>query len=361
MYYTYSVQKFLAIEIEHTRYARFLRVDEQDHKSLNLTTLVDGQHKAEVKVFLVEKGKKRHLHTFTVPNLPRQKAGEPRLHLSGRSDGRKNVRLALRVNGSPFSSIDIPIKKQLGGGISSLPLIIGGFLLLLLLLFLLLRSCGGKERAAELSSPPAREEVGAPKAEESLSRSADESLLQEDAVEEDTVEPTETSETIKTAETVQEEEGETESTTADAETQTADAEPEEAQEKAVQPIVLPEKSLVYFEPNSSVLTASAREKLEELAKELNETFRAYAQFDGISLRIRGHCALYGTEQGRIELSRERASVVTEMLLELVDGEARSLLNGRMEIRSLGGREPVTRDEERQQLNRRVEILVEQEF
>jgi outer membrane protein OmpA-like peptidoglycan-associated protein len=67
----------------------------------------------------------------------------------------------------------------------------------------------------------------------------------------------------------------------------------------------------------------------------------------LELAVEGHCARYGTEEGRAELSRERASNTYNYLLSIWNGEASA------EVRGAGASKPVTVDREKQYLNRRV--------
>jgi outer membrane protein OmpA-like peptidoglycan-associated protein len=98
---------------------------------------------------------------------------------------------------------------------------------------------------------------------------------------------------------------------------------------------------IYFLPNDAGLTESARTALESLADKLSEDHR---------LTISGHCALAGTERGRIDLSMQRAQATLDYLLGLGwRPSERPVVAGR------GGAEPVTLDPDRQYLNRRVEI------
>jgi outer membrane protein OmpA-like peptidoglycan-associated protein len=322
----------LAVEIEHTRYARFLRVDTQDSRTLNLTTLVDGQRRAEVRIFLLDGGPARLIHTFSVSNLPPQRAGEPRLGLSGRSDGKSSVHLSLTVNGSPWSSTEIPLRRG-SSRRTSFALLVGAALLIAVLLgWLLLRGCVGP------SDGPSGESSAGPSTAAETSRAEQPAAQAEsDAGERDTGAGPDGAETRESA--AAQETGEAD--------EAGDLEEAEPVEEAEEPAVLPEDTVVYFEPNSDVLTPSARDKISSLAEELSDV-------RGLRLTVVGHCALYGTEQGRIELSHERARRVVRYL-RAQSGQAAE--SWQINAEGLGGKEPVTRDEERQYLNRRVVITV----
>ncbi|RKX79311.1 MAG: hypothetical protein DRP70_13225 [Spirochaetes bacterium] len=105
--------------------------------------------------------------------------------------------------------------------------------------------------------------------------------------------------------------------------------------------VLPDLTTVYFQPESSALSRTARVELENLAKLIPEN---------ISLEIGGHCANYGTEKGRMALSLNRARVVTLFLSERIPESVQ------LQIRSYGSFRPISDNPESQDMNRRVEIL-----
>jgi outer membrane protein OmpA-like peptidoglycan-associated protein len=102
---------------------------------------------------------------------------------------------------------------------------------------------------------------------------------------------------------------------------------------------------VYFEPDETELTEPAREELREIAGVLQ-------RFPEAQVRIVGHTALFGTEEGRIEISRGRAQNVFQFLRrEGWEPEAEPTVAWEAST------DPVTLDREEQQLNRRVEIEI----
>lgn len=103
--------------------------------------------------------------------------------------------------------------------------------------------------------------------------------------------------------------------------------------------------VVYFAPESAVLPAPARRLLDGLLPLL----RDHPEF---AVFIEGHCALFGTPQGRAALSLMRARVVEHYLY---GGGWAPLIEPRVE--GAGGARPVTRDPGRQALNRRVEVRI----
>lgn len=109
------------------------------------------------------------------------------------------------------------------------------------------------------------------------------------------------------------------------------------------PVPTPDPDGVLFLPNSPLLTDLAKDKLDNISITLS--------VGTITLKlIRGHCALYGTEQGRMILSKERAEAVTKYLKE-----RGAKLAEDAEIVGVGAAMPLTTDRNSQEINRRVEI------
>ncbi|MFP4205665.1 MAG: OmpA family protein, partial [Spirochaetaceae bacterium] len=126
------------------------------------------------------------------------------------------------------------------------------------------------------------------------------------------------------------------------------AEPEPADPEPATPS--PREWTVYFRPDSPELTEPTREELAGIAEELAAAEETAESNTEREVDIVGHTALAGTEQGRYGLSRERARNVYEYLLS--EGWEPA---GEVAVRGVGGEEPVTRDPDEQQRNRRVEI------
>ena len=102
--------------------------------------------------------------------------------------------------------------------------------------------------------------------------------------------------------------------------------------------------VIYFAPNSPLLTPGAEEKLTATIPGLNKIKKG-------RIVIRGHCALYGTEKGRTELSGQRA---VNTLMFLINRGWRP--EHPPIVKGYGGKYPVTTDPDKQNLNRRVEIV-----
>jgi outer membrane protein OmpA-like peptidoglycan-associated protein len=118
---------------------------------------------------------------------------------------------------------------------------------------------------------------------------------------------------------------------------------------AAEPAAEPAEWAVYFQPDSPLLTPQARSRLVDIASRLSD------YDEDTEITIVGHTALAGTERGRYDLSRERARNVRDFM-QAQGWDADQTLT----TRGVGGDQPVTRDPDRQQLNRRVEITVRPE-
>ncbi|MCK5737085.1 MAG: OmpA family protein [Spirochaetaceae bacterium] len=130
----------------------------------------------------------------------------------------------------------------------------------------------------------------------------------------------------------------------------ASVEPVELQEQAVLPDseaaavpILPGRTVLYFQPESAVLSPMARDDLNNLIPLIP---------GDILLEIQGHCANYGTERGRIALSRSRADTVSDYISNKLPESVQ------IQIQSFGSSMPVNRNPEYQNKNRRVEIIIE---
>ncbi|MFN2311778.1 MAG: OmpA family protein, partial [Spirochaetia bacterium] len=101
--------------------------------------------------------------------------------------------------------------------------------------------------------------------------------------------------------------------------------------------------VVYFRPDSAEITADAGQELRDFAAQLPDIAATRS-------RISGHTAIAGPPAGRLPLSRRRAEAVSAELLT-----SGVQFGSDVQIRGFGGREPVTRNPELQDNNRRVEV------
>ncbi|MDZ7792652.1 MAG: OmpA family protein [Spirochaetia bacterium] len=339
------MRKYISVEVEHTRYARFLSLDQAGENTISLTTLADFQKRAEVKVFLINENQRTLLHEFTIDHLPQRRAGEPRMVLKAIYDGKNKLTLNMSVDGRFYSSTTISIKKHLRPKAKWPWLLLLAFILLAGAAWFLLRTCSTPEE----SRIPRTEQTEPSKHTESRSSEPAEASETEEQYTEPSAEASaQTDSSSPSGSTsVESSEQAASSTKSAGETVKTNGPEDQTEEEATaQQVVPPELSqIVYFTPNSSQLTETAQQRLSEFMQELRK-------YEGIQLVIEGHCALYGTEQGREELSRERARKAAQYIQNLGWSPEQPPV-----IRGLAAQDPVSRDSEKQHLNRRVEITV----
>jgi outer membrane protein OmpA-like peptidoglycan-associated protein len=104
---------------------------------------------------------------------------------------------------------------------------------------------------------------------------------------------------------------------------------------------------IQFQADTAVMLPGEKTKLDKIA----EILLRYGDRD---ILVAGHTAQAGTEAGRLALSRERAGVVADYLIEKKVRTA-----GRVVVRGYGAEKPVAdnRTEEGMRRNRRVEIII----
>lgn len=115
------------------------------------------------------------------------------------------------------------------------------------------------------------------------------------------------------------------------------------------PAAVPEIQLkevtVYFYPDSSELKDGETKKLENTAAFL-------ISHPEMKVTIEGHCAFYGTKEGRMKISRLRAEMIRDYLISKGWKPEEA-----PEIKWYGASRPVTENPEEKDKNRRVEITV----
>ena len=104
--------------------------------------------------------------------------------------------------------------------------------------------------------------------------------------------------------------------------------------------LLPEPLIIYFQPESAILSPRAQEELRSLVRYIG---------DDTSLLIEGHSADFGTERGQRALSVLRARNTADYIAS-VHREPVT-----MEIEGYGTERPATRNPDRQNMNRRVVV------
>jgi len=102
---------------------------------------------------------------------------------------------------------------------------------------------------------------------------------------------------------------------------------------------------IYFYPNSSKLKDGEKQKLDNTAEFL-------IRHPEKKVVIEGHCALYGTQEGRVQVSRARAEKIRDYLIQKGWKSNEPPL-----ITWYGASKPVTTDPAQKDKNRRVEIRI----
>lgn len=309
----------IGVEIEHKKYARLIHSDGPASGTLDLTTLADFQKRAIIRLFLFRKNRpKVLLKEIVLDRLPQKPAGDIRIILSGELRGKKNLVITIRHGGQTVHTSTVPLKESLRRGALWLIIPIAVIAAGLILFFSL---CSPQKYQAAPSEEPPEErfdavaevqpEIGRGDGDDTEYETEDDAGAASDGTEQPAV-PEQAADSGQTDETA---------------------------------VPRTDTVTVYFEPNSARLVEDARETLDALVSLLEE-------YREISVSIDGHCALRGSEQGRIELSEDRSREVRRYLLQQGwNPEAEADVEGH------GGLQPVTEAEADQYLNRRVEIAV----
>ncbi len=103
--------------------------------------------------------------------------------------------------------------------------------------------------------------------------------------------------------------------------------------------------VIHFYANSTRIHDSETTKLQDILSLLQT-------HPGLNVTVEGHCALYGTKEGRLKLSKERADKIVRYLTEQGwEPETQPV------ILWYGAERPVTTDPTQKDKNRRVEIRI----
>lgn len=280
----------VSIEIENSTLAPVINLDgNATRRTMPLTTMVDDQQRALVRIYLVKTSEKILLKEFDLRNLPPRPSGETRFLFSCDYDGRYAIKIHLTVDGRSLGAETIQLKRLLHPRGRRTLIAVALLLLMTLAALVFVRGC--------------TEEIEAPVAV--LETERERAAPAESAPPEEVITSDETHETI----TVERE------------------------------------LTVYFHADDPRLTDTAREQLRELGREI-------ASWSNVSVLVEGHCALSGTEAGRLELSRRRAENSAAALLTtgVVPEE-------QLSVAWFGATRLVTRTPDNEHLNRRVEITV----
>lgn len=344
----------LGVEIDNTRIVEVMPIAYGASGTIDLAAIERGQRRAIVNLYVLRGRSRKLLTSITVRDLPAFPNRRALLRLRASVDRAGELRVRLDLEDRPYHDQRIDARRYMRRLLVPLIAAAAAALILAALLVILL---GGIGPSAE---PRAADDREAPEAAAAAGEEQDEAPAVDippaggdgdaDEAPADAAAGAEDDGADAGAgagdRTVDGGDGDASDTAAD---RVEDAQPA-AEDRVVaeeSPALGPAEWSVYFAPDSPVLDANARSRLAAAAERL----AAYPS--DASVRIIGHTALAGTEQGRYDLSRQRAQNAFAYL-QSAGWEARQAVT----VQGIGGEQPVTRDPERQELNRRVEITVE---
>ncbi|NBB90335.1 MAG: OmpA family protein [Spirochaetes bacterium] len=332
----------LGVEIDNSRIVEVTPLAYGASGTMDLAAIERGQRRALVRLYVLRGTKRTELTTMDVRNLPAFPNRRALLRLRSTVDHAGELRLRLDVEDRLYHDERVDVRPYIRRSRTAVAAAALGLILLLAAVaFLVFGGLPGGETTAPVAETPVSEETAR---EETApdETTTDETAPREEPAAEAAAEGRQTPPAGETGTDDAAPAGaaaEDDAATEEADGR-AEAEPEPVSPQAVEPA----EWSVYFTPDSPVLTARARTRLSDIAERL-EDYPAE-----VTVRITGHTALAGTERGRYDLSEQRARNVYRYL-QTAGWDP----GGEVDIRGIGGEAPVTRDRERQELNRRVEI------
>lgn len=327
------MDSYIAVKVIPYDFPKLLDVNEDASGTLSFTTVKQGQHEALIELFIVENGIRRELSTEVISHIPDIEPGHIRIQVRGRVVNRM-LEYQVYFQKRLYKRASISLKEYIP---SRLPMYagfaVGGILLLAGAIWGI--SSLGNSTFSQVANPGSTTKPAAQTNSNETEATVDNyevDLLPDITIIE--------SENVDEIDTVAEALNDVEESTIETDVSAATVEEPEVE------IVLPELSknmVVRFAPESPVLTQAAKAKLETL---VNETM------DIKSIEIIGHCALYRDEPFRKALSQSRADNTAAYLKTKLDST-----NIDFKTVGRGGSEPLTRDPNSQDVNRRVEINI----
>ncbi len=328
----------IGVQIEGQRYVRLLLTDAFSRGKLRLTTVKDNQSRAKIKIFFSRESKKHLLREVELDNIPPAKAGVPDIHVFGEFDGKNTLSVRIELNGEPRIQIRINIpqlSRERSRALVYVPVAVVVLGLAIVLIWkagvfksgeplLLKKRAAEKLIQAQKVEQVRKDERDVQKKEVVQETREQKEVLDKPIVDKESQEVAVTTKVEKKEEIV-----------------------EATKEPTPQKVVF-EPQIVYFLPNSARLTPETQEALKAILPLLNKN-------KNDKFILSGHCALYGTEQGRQKLSVLRASNVYAYLKNLGWSPMKE-----PEVIGFGGTQYVTKDKKNQHLNRRVEIIAEKQ-
>jgi len=303
------MEELIGVQIEGQKYVEFLPVREYTRAKMRLTTVKDFQTRAKIKIFLFRDNQKKLLKELELDNIPPEKAGVPDINLFGEFDRRRRLSIRVELNGTHRlqTVLHLASTQELRRTTVLVPVIV---VVAGILIFFLWKGgvlgTGEKTPVPETTKPVGHSVTAEkPSASEALASST----LKGDPV------------------------------------QVRNPESKDTEKESKYTTVQFATQVVYFNPNSAMLTDETKKALDGIVSLLGKHGKS-------KFSISGHCALFGTEWGREKLSKLRAENVYSYLKEI--GWEPPV---EPEIQGFGGKRSVTEEKTLQHLNRRVEIAV----
>lgn len=319
----------IGIEVDNNRIAWVQNSERAGSVLTKLTTLTEEQSAALIKFYIKTPKGKFPIHSETVNRLNREQTALPSIDVRTAIENR-SVHFRINLNNRGIKEGDINIRKYTRSKFPLLFILAAVAVLAAAAVFLLLP-------LIESPNPEKPQQV-------------------QQEVKQEPSKPVATQTESEPSNPEQPSEPEAPETETTAETEAAAVEVKETPiEVESGPVVswseseIWDKHSVYFSPDSPALTSEAISMLKSFISSLpaDEDFEE-GYFE---LAVRGHCAKYGTEEGRADLSRERAFNVTDYLRSRWGIEADYTTSG------AGASEPVSLKRDEQHLNRRVDIEI----
>ncbi len=310
----------IQVEIEHRRYVDLCVARRGEHGQLSITTIEPGQQRAVIKLFAVRGEKRTPLQTIDVRQLPSDTDRYIPMQLTSAVVPGGRLRVRLYVEGALFLERFVPVGRFLG---VSKVLVIA--LLVLILLGLAVAVTAGLLAFREPAEPEVTE-----------THSDEPAVVADPTDDPPPGEPDKPAEPDEPAEPAEPELDEDPVALRDPDPVDT---PDEPDDEMVEPGIY----VVRFNPESAMLRTDTQRRLDEVAATVGE--------HDLLLRIDGHTAIAGTEEGRRRLSERRAKNVRDYLVEA--GVPADRIT---ELRALGASDPLTEDRDLQDENRRVEIV-----
>ncbi len=351
----------IGIEIDNNHVAWMHSPDEKGKSRLNLTTLSDYQHTAVLNFYVKTESRKLRLISETINNIPPAKAGEPLISVESELVKRRmNYSIYLNNRFIRKSTVKIPKEAVKKDSSVLIPVSIAAVIILLLFaLFFLpvsplsifssdsIFSAGRNRSSVSETAVRTQPDISERRTEE-IKPSETRPEISKPEIPKPADQKTDKAPQISRQQTLPEKTEEEPAITESEPIETSAPAPEPAPPVPVT-IVIDKQLTVNFLPDNADLTAEARNKIIEFVKQLptgNNT-----DLDMIRIDITGHCARFGTESGRVELSEARAANTREFLLSVwkVPTDAK--------IEGYGAARPVTMEKDKQYLNRRAEIHI----